>query len=192
MKTIVLGSSSVYRRNLLDRLHLPYVVDAPDIDESALPGEPPSATAIRLAELKARAVATRRPGALVISCDQVLELDGQPLGKARTRANAVQQIQALQGHVVLYHSAVVLLNGETGSMQRDDVITTVRFRRLEPAQIERYLDAEPTLDIAGAIKAESLGIALMESVESTDPTAIIGLPLIALTRMLIAEGVAIP
>jgi len=177
---------------MLDRLRLPFVVEVPTIDETPHGGEPPSGTAIRLAERKARAVAARYPDALIIGCDQVLELGGQHLGKPGTRAKALQQIQAMQGHVVLYHSALVLLNAETGGLQRDNVVTTVRFRKLPPDQIERYLDADNPFDIAGAVKAEGLGIALMASARSTDPTAIIGLPLIALTRMLIAEDVEIP
>jgi len=147
---------------------------------------------MRLAELKARTVAARHPEALIIGCDQVLELDGRHLGKPGTNMKAFQQIQAMQGHVVLYHSALALLNAETGRLQRDNVVTTVHFRSLEAGQIERYLDADNPFDIAGAVKAEGLGISLMESAESTDPTAIIGLPLIALTRMLLAEGVEIP
>ncbi|HEY3117293.1 MAG TPA: Maf family nucleotide pyrophosphatase [Chloroflexota bacterium] len=192
LKTLVLGSASPYRRSMLDRLRLPFIVEVPAIDETTRRGEAPSKTAIRLAQLKAKAVGDRHPEALVIGCDQVLELDGRHLGKPGTNIKAFQQIQAMQGHVVLYHSALVLLNAETGKLQRDSVLTTVRFRSLEPAQIERYLDADSPFDIAGAVKAEGLGIALMESAESADPTAIIGLPLIALTRMLIAEGVEIP
>jgi septum formation protein len=188
---LVLASSSKYRRELLGRLRLEYVAETPDVDETAQRGETPAATALRLAEAKARAVATRYAAALVIGCDQVLEVDGRHIGKPLTRANAIAQLQSMVGQVVLYHSAICLLNPASDQLQRDDVVTRVRFRQLTTAQIERYVDVDDALEVAGGVKAESLGIALMESVESEDPTAIIGLPLIALARMLLAVGVEV-
>lgn len=175
----------------MDRLRLPYRAVSPDIDEAIIAGETPVEIAVRLAEAKARTVAARQPGALVIGCDQVLELDGAPLGKPETRANAIGQLEAMQGNPVIYHSAVCLLEAESGRFQLDDVITLVRFRPLTRDQIERYLDVDDSLEVAGGVKAESFGIVLMEFAASADPTAIIGLPLIALTRMLGVEGIEV-
>ncbi len=189
MPGLVLASTSRYRRELLERLRLPFNVDAPDIDETVAPGEPPSAAARRLAESKARIVAARHPGALVIASDQIAELDGRLLGKPGSHEAAVAQLRAMRGNTLHFHTAVSLLNGATGRVQTRLVSTEVRIRPLSDAQIEAYLRADRPYDCAGAAKAESLGIAVMESLRGDDPTALIGLPLIALTAMLAEEGV---
>jgi septum formation protein len=188
---IVLASSSPYRRGLLARLRLPFEVRTPAIDEAAMPGEPARETALRLAQAKARAVAADCPGALIIGSDQVAVLDGMALGKPGNHANAVAQLKAMRGKSVLFHTAVALLNAATRTLQSAEVPTTVRFRRYDDSEIERYLVAERPYDCAGAAKIEGIGIALVAAVESTDPSALIGLPLIELAEMLRNEGVAI-
>jgi septum formation protein len=186
----VLASSSPYRRELLTRMRLPFEILAPDLDESALPGETAGTTALRLAQAKARAVRSERPRALIIGCDQVAALDGTCLGKPRDHANAVAQLMAMRGKSVVFHTAIALLNAETGTLQAADVPTTVRFREYSDREIESYLHAEQPYDCAGSAKIEGLGIVLVESVRGEDPSALIGLPLIALAGMLRAEGVA--
>ena len=188
---IVLASSSPYRRSLLARLRLPFEVRTPAIDEAALPGEPARDTALRLAQAKARAVAADCPGALIIGSDQVAVLDGMALGKPGTHANAVAQLKAMRGKSVLFHTAVALFNAATSVLQSAEVPTTVRFRRYDDSEIERYLVAERPYDCAGSAKIEGIGIALVAAVESTDPSALIGLPLIELAAMLRNEGVVI-
>jgi septum formation protein len=188
---IVLASSSPYRRELLARLRLAFEVHAPAVDEAALPGEATRDTALRLAQAKARAVATELPAALIIGCDQVADLEGAALGKPGTHANAVAQLKAMRGHRVRFHTALALLNAGTGALQTAEVPTTVRFRQYDDAEIERYLAAERPYDCAGSAKIEGVGIVLVETVESADPTALIGLPLIALAAMLRREGVAV-
>jgi len=188
---IVLASSSPYRRGLLARLGLPFEVRTPAIEEAALPGEPARETAMRLAQAKARAVAADCPGALIIGSDQVAVLDGMALGKPGTHAKAVTQLKAMRGKSVLFHTAVALFNAATGALQSAEVPTTVRFRRYDDFEIERYLLAERPYDCAGSAKIEGIGIALVASVESTDPSALIGLPLIELAAMLRNEGVVI-
>lgn len=188
---IVLASSSPYRRGLLARLRLSYEVRTPAVDEAALPGEPARDTALRLAQAKARAVAADCPEALVIGSDQVAVLDGMGLGKPGTHANAVAQLQAMRGKRVVFHTAVVLFNAATGALQSAEVPTTVRFRHYDDSEIERYLVAERPYDCAGSAKIEGIGIALVAAVESTDPSALIGLPLIELAAMLRNEGVVI-
>jgi septum formation protein len=187
----VLASSSPYRRDLLARLRLPFEVRAPRVDEVALPGEGARDTALRLAQAKARAVAADFPAALIIGCDQVARLDGVALGKPGTHANAVAQLRAMRGRGVLFHTALALLNAATGALQSAEVPTTVRFRRYDDSEIERYLVTEQPYDCAGSARIEGTGIVLVESVESADPSALIGLPLIALTSMLRNEGVAV-
>lgn len=174
---------------LLERLHLPFAVASPDIDESPLASEQPQATALRLALEKSRAVARQHPGALVIGSDQIAVLDGLPIGKPGNHENAVAQLRAMRGKTVAFHTALCLLDTSTATHQIDDVPTTVRFRELSDAQIEHYLRREQPYDCAGSAKIESLGITLAESVQSSDPTALIGLPLIALTTMLQRAGV---
>ena len=188
--TLVLASGSRYRRELLSRLGLPFEWAAPNLDESALPGEAPRATALRLAEAKARALAHAHPHALVIGSDQVAELDGQPVNKPGTHERAMEQLARMQGREVLFHTALALLATATGHLQKDLAVVRVRFRRLPAAEIEFYLRREQPYDCAGAAKIETLGIALVERVDSDDPTALVGLPLIRLTSMLAAEGVS--
>lgn len=189
--SIVLASTSPYRRDLLARLRLPFEVRAPAVDEAALPGEAARETALRLAQAKARAVAPECPAALIIGCDQVAVLDGVSLGKPGSHANAVAQLKAMRGRSVLFHTALTLFNARTGALQTAEVPTTVRFRHYGDAEIERYLEVERPYDCAGSARIEGLGIVLVESVHSTDPTALIGLPLMQLAAMLRNEGVAV-
>jgi septum formation protein len=188
---IVLASSSPYRRELLARLRLDFEVSAPEIDEAALPGETAGATALRLAQAKARAVGGQYPHALVIGSDQVAALKGSSLGKPGNHANAMAQLKAMRGKTVVFHTAVALLNSKSGSMQAAEVPTTVRFRNYGDGEIERYLAAEQPYDCAGSAKIEGLGIVLVERVSSDDPSALIGLPLTRLTSMLQSEGVTV-
>ncbi|MGH8662497.1 MAG: Maf family nucleotide pyrophosphatase [Burkholderiales bacterium] len=190
-RPIVLASSSPYRRSLLARLRLPFEVREPAVDEAALPGEAARETALRLAQAKARAVAPGCPTALIIGCDQVAALDGVALGQPGTHANAVAQLKAMRGRSVIFHTALALLDAGTGAAQLTEVPTTVRFRRYGDDEIERYLAAERPYDCTGSAKIEGIGIVLIESAESADPTALIGLPLIALAGMLRNQGVAI-
>ncbi|WP_324780848.1 Maf family nucleotide pyrophosphatase [Thiobacillus sedimenti] len=186
---LVLASTSRYRRELLARLHLPFEVLAPAVDETPLPGESPSATALRLSVLKAQAAAATCPDALIIGSDQVLMLGDAQLGKPGNFDNAFAQLKKMQGREMVFHTALTLLNSRTGQAQTRDVPTAVHIRPLTDAQIEAYLRKEQPYDCAGSAKSESLGIALMARMESTDPTALIGLPLMALTDMLMHEGV---
>ena len=188
---LILASSSPYRRELLERLRLPYEVIVPVIDETPLAGEAPAATALRLAAAKARAAALGIDAgqrALVIGSDQVATFDGHQIGKPGTHEKALAQLQAMRGREVEFHSALCLLDSDDGSTQVEDVITRVRFRDLPDAELEAYLRAETPYDCAGSAKSEGLGIALLDAIDSNDPTALIGLPLIALTRMLRAAG----
>lgn len=188
-RRLVLGSTSRYRRALLERLGLPFEVAAPDIDETALPGEAPAATALRLAHAKARAVATRYPDALVIGSDQVADCDGRPIGKPGDRPRALAQLRALSGRTVVFHTGVALVDAASGRCQSELVDVQSTFRVLGDDEIGAYLDREAPYDCAGAVKSEALGIALFDRIASDDPTALIGLPLIALARLLRAEGV---
>ena len=188
---IVLASTSPYRRKLLARLWLRFEVRAPAVDETALPGEAARETALRLAQAKACAVAPDCPAALIIGCDQVAVLDGVSLGKPGNHANAVAQLKAMRGKSVLFHTALALLNAGTGALQTAEVPTTVRFRQYGDAEIEHYLEKERPYDCTGSAKIEGLGIVLVESVHSSDPTALIGLPLMQLAAMLRNEGVAV-
>lgn len=192
MKSIVLASTSPYRRELLSRLRVPFSVAAPGVDESATAGEAPRDTAIRLAIAKAQAVAARVPSSIVIGSDQVAALEGVALGKPGSRAAAFDQLSRMQGRRVVFHTALAVVRHDDQVRQVDCVDTVVAFRSMDRATIEAYLDADESCNVAGAAKIESLGIALVESVESHDPTAVIGLPLIALVTMLAAFGVAIP
>ncbi len=188
---LVLASSSPYRRSLLDRLHLPYCVAAPNIDEAAWGGELPQMTALRLAEAKARAVSGTFPGSLVIGSDQVAVLDGAPVGKPGTHESALAQLLAMRSRSVVFHTAVCLLDAATGQCEVEDVPTTVTFRDYSEAQAARYLERDRPYDCAGSAKIEAMGIALVDSVVSRDPTALIGLPLIALVTMLKRAGVEV-
>lgn len=191
MPPIVLASTSPYRRELLTRLRLPFAVQAPQLDEYALPGEAPAATARRLALAKAKAVAKGLPGAVVIGSDQVADVDGSALSKPGTHEAALAQLARMQGREVVFHTAVAVI-GADGAEQIGEVPTTVRFRVLPIDRLDAYLRAERPYDCAGAAKIESLGITLVESVRSDDPTALIGLPLIRLTSMLAACGIDLP
>ncbi|CAG2153774.1 7-methyl-GTP pyrophosphatase [Cupriavidus campinensis] len=185
---LILGSSSPYRRELLARLRIPFDVAVPDIDETPLAGEAPEATALRLSRRKAEAIAARHPGALVIGSDQVCTLDGAQIGKPGSHEKALAQLQQMRGRTVTFHSALCLLDSRTGEAQLADVQTRATFRDLSDAELDAYLRLETPYDCAGSAKAEGLGIALLARVESDDPTALIGLPLIALTGMLRAAG----
>jgi septum formation protein len=188
---LVLASTSPYRRELLGRLRVPFEAIAPGVDESPDPGETPRALTVRLAAAKARAVAVRTPGAWVIGSDQVAELDGQALGKPGSRDAAIAQLLRMSGREVVFRTALSLAHGD-GRRFDDEDATTVRFRRLGLDEVSRYVDAESPLDCAGSFKAEGLGIALFEAIESRDPTALVGLPLIATARLLRAAGFSVP
>lgn len=188
---LVLGSSSPYRRELLTRLGLPFEVHSPDIDESAKPGETPRNLALRLSAEKAKAVAKRFPDALVIGCDQVAHLGARVFGKPGSHENAARQLAEMSGQSVTFESALCLLHAPSGRLQVDSVPTEIALRRLTPAEIENYLRRDQPYGCAGSAKLESLGIALIEAMRSDDPTAIIGLPLVRLCRMLATEGVSV-
>ena len=185
----MLGSTSVYRKALLARLGMPFETAAPNVDETPLPGETPAVTAVRLAETKARAVAARYSAALVIGSDQVADADGVLIGKPRDHADAVRQLSALSGRAVMFHTAVALVDAASGRCGQRLVAVTTRFRTLSRATVEAYLARERPYDCAGSIKSEGIGIALVHAIESADPTALVGLPLIAVVDLLHAEGV---
>ena len=186
---LVLGSTSPYRRELLQRLQLPFDVDSPRVDESPRSGEAPADLARRLALEKAHDVASRHPDAVVIGADQVAELDGQAIGKPGTHARAVAQLQTMQGRRVVFHTAVAVVRPDTGFAQVVLAPVRVLFRPLSDAEIERYLQLEQPYDCAGSAKCEALGIALLETIESDDPTALIGLPLIRTCALLRLAGI---
>ncbi len=190
-RRLVLGSTSVYRRELLSRLRLPFAVEPPHVDETAHPGEAPAELARRLAAAKAAAVAHRHPDAIVIGSDQVADLDGEPLGKPGTHDNAVAQLRRMRGRTVIFQTALSVLCSETGFAQHDLAAVRVRFRELEDPEIEAYLRAEQPYDCAGSAKSEGAGIALLDAIDSDDPTALIGLPLIRTCRMLRAAGLRV-
>lgn len=187
---LILASTSRYRRELLERLRVPFHVARPEVDECPLPGEAPAVLAQRLARAKALAIATQHPESWVIGSDQVAALESQALGKPGTRENAVSQLSAMSGREIHFHTAVCLARGEALLETLDT--TVVRFRTLGDGEIARYVDAEQPLDCAGSFKSEGLGISLFECIESRDPTALVGLPLIALSRMLREAGFALP
>ena len=186
---IVLASTSIYRRELLTRLQIPFSVAAPNVDETPRTDEIPQDTASRLARLKAQAVASAFPHALIIGSDQVAVLDGLQLGKPHTRDNAVKQLRFMRGKKVGFYTALCLLNSLTGKSQITVVSYLVHFRQLSDSQIEHYLTKEQPYNCAGSAKTEGLGIALIASMHGDDPNALIGLPLIALVEMLANEGV---
>ena len=188
---LILGSSSSYRYELLLRLQLPFEVSSPDIDESALIKEIPEATASRLAEEKARAVARIYPNALIIGSDQVATLDGIQLGKPLNYENAIKQLTSMRGKEVIFHTALCLLNSCSGRIQSKLVSSLVKFRKLSEEHILNYLAKEQPYHCAGSAKYEGLGIVLIERMESDDTSAIIGLPLISLVDMLVNEGVEV-
>lgn len=192
VQRIVLASTSTFRSELLGRLQLPFATAAPETDESALPGESPAATAERLAQAKASAVARYFPEALIIGSDQVAACGEQRFGKPGTRRNAVNQLRLMRGKEVIFHTGLCVLNSATGHAQVRCIPTHVGLRELTDAEIEAYLDKEDALACAGSAKSEGLGVALLRYQRGDDPTALIGLPLIALCAMLRAEGVALP
>jgi septum formation protein len=188
-RPVVLGSTSVYRRELMARLRIPFEVAAPDVDETPLPGETPEALARRLALAKARAVAARYPQAAVIGSDQVADLGGEPMGKPGTHARAVQQLQRMRGRTVVFQTAVAVVCLDSGFEQVEIAPVRVQFRDLGDDEIEAYLRAETPYDCAGSAKSEGLGITLLASIDNDDPTALVGLPLIRTCRLLRAAGV---
>ncbi|HZV99006.1 MAG TPA: Maf family nucleotide pyrophosphatase [Methylophilaceae bacterium] len=186
---LILASSSIYRRELLTHLQLPFTTISPEVDETPFAGEAPEATALRLAQAKARKVGSTHPQTLVIGCDQVATLDGLQLGKPYTHDNAVKQLRMMRGRDVTFYSALCLYNAGTDSMQAKVVPYVVQFRNLSDEQIENYLLREQPYHCAGSAKSEGLGIALIASMHGSDPNALIGLPLIELIDMLHNEGV---
>ncbi len=189
---LVLASTSAYRKVLLERLQVPFVTARPETDETPLPDERPAATAQRLAADKARAVAAAWSDALIIGSDQVAHLGDEVFGKPGTAERAIAQLQRMSGQTVVFHTALALLNTRSGHLRCEAVPTHVRFRDLSDAEIRRYVEKERPLDCAGSAKSEGLGISLLEALSGDDPTALIGLPLIALSRMLRAEGLELP
>ncbi len=190
---LILASSSAYRKQLLSRLRLPFDALSPDIDETPLPAETPPETTLRLALAKAEAIARTAGDALVIGSDQVATLDGEHIGKPGNHANALAQLQKMRGREVVFHTALCLLDNRPNALrrvQRENVQTVVRFRDLPDAELDAYLHIEQPYDCAGSAKNEALGIAIIEGIRSEDPTALTGLPLVALTTMLRQAGVA--
>jgi len=186
---LILGSTSRYRRELLERLRLPFTVHAPDVDETPLAGEAPAALAERLALAKARAVSAAHPDTVVIGSDQVADLDGSPIGKPGTHERAVEQLRSMRGRSVVFQTAVAVVRASTGYVGTALAPVTVRFRDLSDAEIEHYLRTEQPYDCAGSAKCETLGIALLEAIDSDDPTALVGLPLIRTCALLRAAGI---
>ncbi len=191
VRPLILGSTSRYRRELMTRLHLPFDTDAPQVDETPLPGEAPEALARRLALAKARDVARRHPGAVVIGSDQVADLDGQPLGKPGNHERAVAQLRRMSGRTVIFQTALAVVCLETGFEAQDLAPVRVVFRELSDDEIESYLRAEQPYDCAGSAKSEGLGIALLERIDNDDPTALVGLPLIRTCRLIRAAGIPV-
>ena len=190
-RQLILGSTSRYRRELLARLNTPFTVVGPDVDETPAEHEAPHALALRLALAKARAVAALHPEAVVIGSDQVADLNGTPLGKPGTHERAVLQLQRMRGQTVVFQTAVAVVCAATQFEEVDLAAVKVRFRDLSDAEIESYLRTEQPYDCAGSAKSEGLGIALLESIDNDDPTALVGLPLIRTCRMLRAAGIAL-
>ena len=188
-RAVILGSTSVYRRELFSRLRIPFSVDSPEVDETALVGEMPTALATRLAMAKARAVAHRFPQAVVIGSDQVADLDGLALGKPGNFERATMQLRQMRGKTVIFQTALAVVCLETGFEQHDIARVRVQFRDLSDAEINSYLLAETPYDCAGSAKSEGLGIALLASIDNDDPTALVGLPLIRTCKLLRAAGV---
>ncbi len=188
-RQLILGSTSRYRRELLERLSIPFQVATPDVDETPLPQEAPQVLAERLALAKAKAVAAQFPQAVVVGSDQVADLHGQSLGKPGTHDKAVAQLRLMRGQTVVFQTAVAVVCFESGFEQRSLAAVRVKFRDLTDDEIENYLQLEKPYDCAGSAKSEGLGIALLASIDSDDPTALIGLPLIRTCQMLRAAGI---
>lgn len=191
VRSLVLGSTSAYRRELLSRLRVPFEVASPHVDETALPNETPQALAQRLALAKAMAVAQRFPNAVVIGSDQVAQLGESALGKPGNHTNAVAQLGKMSGQTVIFQTALAVVCLETGFVGQDIAQVKVKFRDLSPSQIENYLLAEQPYDCAGSAKSEGLGIALLEKIENDDPTALIGLPLIRVCHLITQAGIVL-
>lgn len=189
---LVLASTSAYRRMLLERLLVPFETAKPEVDETPLPDETPAATANRLALEKALAVAHRMDDALVIGSDQVAHIGNEVFGKPGTVERAHAQLRRMSGNTVIFHTALAVVNARSGEQLIDSVPTEVRFRTLSEDEIVRYVEKEMPLDCAGSAKSEGLGITLLEALSGDDPTALVGLPLIALSRMLRSQGIALP
>ncbi len=189
---LILASTSRYRRELLERLRLPFSVVSPQVDETPHEGESPAALAMRLAGAKAAAVAALHPQAVVIGSDQVAELDGVPIGKPGSHPRAVEQLRAMRGRSVTFQTAVAVRRADTGYAGAALAPVRVHFRALTDAEIEHYLRTEQPYDCAGSAKCETLGIALLDAIESDDPTALVGLPLIRTARLLRAAGLRLP
>lgn len=189
---LILASSSPYRRALLEQLGIPFVAAAPHLDETPQPAESPRATSLRLARQKAQKIALLHPTDLIIGCDQVAVLGNEIMDKPLTHARAVDQLQRASGQLLVFHTALCLFNAATGNLQQECVPVQVRYRKLDSDQIERYLQTDRPYDCAGSTKIEAFGITIVESVDCHDPTALIGLPLITLTRLLAQEGIALP
>ena len=190
-RTLILGSSSRYRKELLSRLNIPFEVAAPEVDETPRLNETPRDLALRLALAKARAVASKYPEAVVIGSDQVADLEGEALGKPGNHANAVKQLQRMRGKTVIFQTALSVICLATGFEQTDLATVKVSFRDLTDAEIESYLKAEEPYDCAGSAKSEGLGIALLAAIDNDDPTALVGLPLIRTCHMLSAAGMKV-
>lgn len=190
-RQLILASTSVYRRHLLERLRLPFTVIASDVDEAALPHESPAQLACRLALAKARTVSQQHPGSVVIGSDQVADLNGEALGKPLTHARAVAQLQRMRGQTVIFQTAVAVVCQAKGFAQTELAQVKVLFKHLTDAQIERYLITEQPYDCAGSAKSEGLGIALLTRIDNDDPTALIGLPLIRTCQLLEAAGLKV-
>jgi septum formation protein len=189
---LILASGSPWRRQLLDRLGLAYRAIAPEVDETPRPGETPAELVARLAEAKARAIFERHPEAVVIGADQVAELDGAVLGKPGSRQAAIEQLRRQSGRRVVFHTGVALYAPEQDAPRVECVPVVTIFRTLSDTEIERYVDAEDVTATAGSIKSEGLGITLVESIASDDPTTLVGLPLITVRRMLAEAGIEVP
>ncbi len=188
---LILASSSIYRRELLSRLQIPFTCISPEVDETPFHDELPQETALRLAQEKARKIGAQHDDALIIGCDQVATLDNQQLGKPLNHSNATKQLRLMRGREVTFHSALCLFNPQTQRMQAEVVPYVVQFRNLSDTQIEHYLSKEQPYHCAGSAKSEGLGIAIIEKMTGEDPNALIGLPLIALINMLNNEGCAV-
>jgi len=188
-RTLILGSTSRYRKELLSRLQIPFETAAPDVNETPHINESPKDLALRLALAKARAVALKNPEAIVIGSDQVADLEGAPLGKPGNHANATLQLQRMRGKTVIFQTALSVVCIATGYQRTDLAEVKVKFRDLSDAEIESYLRAEEPYDCAGSAKSEGLGIVLLDAIENDDPTALIGLPLIRTCQMLREAGV---
>ncbi|WP_108507993.1 Maf family nucleotide pyrophosphatase [Polynucleobacter acidiphobus] len=188
--TLILASSSPYRQQLLQRLGVPFVAIAPNLDESPLPGETPKNLTLRLAQAKAQAIASLHPNAWVIGSDQSADLNGHIIGKPGSHAAALAQLKQMQGQVVVFHTSLCLI--AQGFCETIHVPTAVQFRNLPEQVLDQYLRLEQPYDCAGSAKSEGMGIILLEKIESEDPTALIGLPLIALTSLLLQAGIPLP